>query len=302
MSSSAIRCEALTKRFGSTQALRGVDLVVEPGDLFGYLGPNGAGKTTTLRLLMGLIRPTSGRAEVLGRDAWADRAEIHRPVGYVPGDVALYDRLTGQDHIDFIGHLHGLGPSGDAPKIAERLGLDLSRPARELSRGNRQKLALVLALMTRPELLVLDEPSSGLDPMVQREFHALLAEHAAGGGTVLLSSHVLSEVQRVATRIGVLNHGHVIAVEQLGELRAKSLHHVEAQFGGPVPREAFARIPGVRAVRLEGDTLHCDAPQLALDALLKEVARHDLLDFACTEAELEETFMAYYEAGAPDAA
>ncbi len=209
MATPVVRCEAVVKRFGRTEALRGVDLVVDRGDLFGYLGPNGAGKTTTLRLLMGLTRPTSGRVEVLGLDAWGHRDELHRRVGYVPGDVSLYPRLTGQEHVDFVGHLHGLGRPPGAGRLAERLDIDLDRPARELSRGNRQKLALVLALMFRPELLVLDEPSSGLDPLVRREFHALLAEHAAGGGTVLLSSHVLSEVQRVATRIGVLREGRV---------------------------------------------------------------------------------------------
>ena len=302
MGTVVIRCAAVTKRFGRTEALRGVDLVVEQGDLFGYLGPNGAGKTTTLRLLMGLTRPTAGQVEVLGMDAWTRREQIHRRVGYVPGDVALYDRLTGRDHVDFVGHLHGLGVPASATKLAERLDLDLGRPARELSRGNRQKLALVLALMIEPELLVLDEPSSGLDPLVQREFHALLAEHVAGGGTVLLSSHVLSEVQRVASRIGVLSRGRVIAVERLDELRSRSLHHVEVQFAGHVPTAAFDAVPGLRDVRTEDGVLRCDAPQSALDALLKVVARHDVVDFSCTEAELEETFMAYYAAGGDDAA
>ncbi|WP_323096855.1 ABC transporter ATP-binding protein [Intrasporangium sp. YIM S08009] len=302
MGTVVIRCAAVTKRFGRTEALRGVDLVVEQGDLFGYLGPNGAGKTTTLRLLMGLTRSTTGVVEVLGMDAWTRREAIHRRVGYVPGDIALYDRLTGRDHVDFVGHLGGLGAPASATKLAERLDLDLTRPARELSRGNRQKLALVLALMIEPELLVLDEPSSGLDPLVQREFHALLAEHVAGGGTVLLSSHVLSEVQRVASRIGVLSRGRVIAVERLDELRARSLHHVEAQFGGHVPAMTFDAVPGLRDVRTEDGVLRCDAPQSALDALLKEVARHDVVDFSCTEAELEETFMAFYAGGGDDAA
>lgn len=297
MGDPVILCEGVTKRFGSTQALRGVDLTVQQGDLFGYLGPNGAGKTTTLRIIMGLIRPTSGRVAVFGMDAWSERTAIHRRVGYVRGDVALYDRLDGQGHVDFVGRLHGLGRPPDAAGLAERLDLDLRRPARELSRGNRQKLALVLALMTRPELLVLDEPSSGLDPMVQRSLHGLLTEHVEGGGTVLLSSHVLSEVQRVANRIGVLNRGAVVAVEQLDDLRATSLHHVAAQFGEPVEAQPFTDIPGVRMVQLEGGTLRCDAPQSALDQLLKEVSRHEVLDFECTEAELEETFMAYYEGG-----
>ena len=302
MGAAVIRCEDVTKRFGTTEALGGVDLVVEAGDVFGYLGPNGAGKTTTLRLVMGMIRPTSGRVEVFGLDAWRDRSAIHRRVGYVSGDVALYDRLTGQDHVDFVGHLQGLGRPPEAGALAERLGLDLRRPARELSRGNRQKLALVLALMTRPDLLVLDEPSSGLDPMVQREFHTLLAQHAARGGTVLLSSHVLSEVQRVATRIGVISRGRLVAVERLDDVRAKALHHVEVQFASPVAAGAFETIEGVRDVRIEGALLRCDAPQSSLDPLLKEVSRHEVVDLTCIEAELEETFMAYYTKAAADVA
>ena len=298
-----VGCEGVTKRFGDTEALRGVDLDVLEGEVFGYLGPNGAGKTTTLRLLMGLTRCSTGRVEVLGLDAWRRRDEVHRRVGYVPGDVALYPRLSGLDHVDYLGNLRGLGRPSVATKLAERLDLDLRRPIRELSRGNRQKLALVLALMGQPELLVLDEPSSGLDPLVQREFHALLAEHSARGGTVLLSSHVLSEVQRVATRIAVLSAGRVVAVEELDALRAKSLHHVEAQLEGPVRVEQFEALPGVRDVRLEDGVLRCDAPQSALDPLLKLVARHPVVDLTCTEAELEETFLAYYApAGGPDAA
>jgi ABC-2 type transport system ATP-binding protein len=298
-----IRCDGVTKRFGATEALRGVDLVVDEGEVFGYLGPNGAGKTTTLRIIMGLTRAGDGRAELFGLDAWAHRDELHRRVGYVPGDVALYPRLSGRDHIDYVGHLHGVGRPPEAAALAERLDLDLDKQARQLSRGNRQKLALLLALMTRPELLVLDEPSSGLDPLVQREFHVLLAEHVTRGGTVLLSSHVLSEVQRVATRIGVLSAGRVVAVEQLDALRAKSLHHVEAQFDGAVQAAPFASVPGVRDVRMEDGVLRCDAPQTSLDPLLKLIARHPVVDLNCTEAELEETFLAYYSTpGGPGAA
>jgi len=298
-----IRCDGVTKRFGATEALRGVDLVVDEGEVFGYLGPNGAGKTTTLRIIMGLTRAGEGRAELFGLDAWAHRDELHRRVGYVPGDVALYPRLSGRDHIDYVGHLHGVGRPPEAGALAERLDLDLDKQARQLSRGNRQKLALLLALMIRPELLVLDEPSSGLDPLVQREFHDLLAEHVTRGGTVLLSSHVLSEVQRVATRIGVLSAGRVVAVEQLDALRAKSLHHVEAQFDGVVQAAPFASVPGVRDVSMEDGVLRCDAPQTSLDPLLKLIARHPVVDLNCTEAELEETFLAYYSTpGGPGAA
>jgi ABC-2 type transport system ATP-binding protein len=161
---------------------------------------------------------------------------------------------------------------------------------------------VVLALMSAPPLLILDEPTSGLDPLVQQEFHALLREHAARGGSVLLSSHVLGEVQRVADRIGVLRSGRLIAVERLEELRGKSLHHISARFAGPVPAAAFGRLPGVRDVTVNGQAMSCTAPQTALDALLKEVARHDVADFDCAEAELEETFLTYYGRGAEDAA
>jgi ABC-2 type transport system ATP-binding protein len=292
-----VRTAGLTKTFGATTALRDVDLTILPGEVFGYLGPNGAGKTTTIRLLMGLLRPTAGRAEVLGRDAWADAVEVHRRVGHLPGEPALYDRLTGGQHITYVAHLRRADPHGDARRagdLARRLDLDLTRAARTLSKGNRQKLAIVLALMSAPQLLVLDEPTTGLDPFVQQEFYALLRDHTAGGGSVLLSSHVLAEVQRVADRIGVVRGGRLIAVERLDTLRERSLHHVHAQFGDDVSAADFAEVPDLRDVVVSDRTLTCSAPQSALDRLVKQLGRHRLVDFACTEAELEETFMAYY--------
>ncbi len=291
-----LRTKGLTKHYGVTRALEHVDLNVQRGEIFGYLGPNGAGKTTTLRLLMGMLRPTSGSAEMFGSDAWRDPVPLHRRVGYVPGEPALYDRLTGRQHISYFGHLRGHGP---APGIAlaRRLDLDLDRPARTLSKGNKQKLAVLLAFMSGPELLLLDEPTSGLDPLVQQEFFALLHEHTAGGGSVLLSSHVLAEVQRVADRIGVLRAGRLIAVERLDELRAKSLHHVNVRFLQDVSAAEFAAVPGVREVTVTGRDLRCAAPQSALDPLFKAITRHTLVDVECTEAELEETFLAYYGAG-----
>ena len=296
-----IRTVGLSKSYGRTVALRDVDLTVEPGEGLGYLGPNGAGKTTTLRLLMGLLRPTSGAAEVLGLDAWRDSVQVHRDVGYLPGEPAFYRRLTGAQHLEYVAYLHGDGGTGWGRALSARLDLDLSRPATALSKGNRQKLAVVLALMTRPRLLLLDEPTSGLDPLVQQEFQSLLHEHTDAGGSVLLSSHVLGEVQRLADRIGVVRAGRLIAVERMESLRARSLHHVTATFADRADPSEFRGVPGVRDLHVAAGTLTCSAPQTSLDALVKQVSRHTLVDFACAEAELEETFLTYYEAsGTPE--
>jgi ABC-2 type transport system ATP-binding protein len=292
----------LSKSYGRVRALTDVSLNLGAGEVFGYLGPNGAGKTTTLRLLMGMIRPTAGRATVFGLDAWRDSVKIHRRVGYLQGEAALYGRLTGRQHISYFCHLRGTGDQSGALKLADRLELDLDHQVRTLSKGNRQKVAVVLALMSAPQLLILDEPTSGLDPLVQQEFHAILREHTARGGSVLLSSHILSEVQHIADRIGVVRAGRLIAVESLEVLRGKSLHHISARFSDAVPASAVGSLPEVRDLQVEGQVLTCTAPQSALDALLKEVARHDIVDFECAEAELEETFLAYYGNGASRAA
>jgi ABC-2 type transport system ATP-binding protein len=296
-----IRTEGLGKTFGRTTALTGLDLRVEAGEVFGYLGPNGAGKTTTLRLLMGMLRPSTGRSEVLGRDSWRDAVAVHREVGYLPGEPVLYGKLNGRQHVEYFSALRRAPDDRHAVALADRLELDLGRPARALSKGNRQKLAVVLAMMSRPRVLILDEPTSGLDPIVQQEFHALVREHTAEGGCVLLSSHVLGEVERVADRIGVLRTGRLVAVERIDSLRAKSLHHVSARFGDDVTAAEFSGIPEVRALVVDGRSLTCSAPQTALDALLRRIVRHPVVDLGCAEAELEETFLTYYGTGPEDA-
>jgi ABC-2 type transport system ATP-binding protein len=301
----------LSKRFRDISALTGVTLDVRPGEVFGYLGPNGAGKTTTIRLVLGMLRPSTGTAAVGGLDCWRDPVGVHRLVGYVPGDAATYPRLTGVQHVEYFANLRREGPRGHsaadqrarAADLAERLDLDLHRRAGTLSRGNRQKLTLVLALMTPRPVLVLDEPSTGLDPLVQQEFHALLREHTQAGGTVLLSSHVLGEVQRVADRIGVLREGRLVAVEELRVLAAKSLHRVRATFLDEIRPADFERVPGVRDLRVSnGHELTCNAPQQSLDSLVKRVSEHCVDDFECAEADLEETFLAFYTGEGPRAA
>ena len=286
--------DGLTKAYGRTMALRDVNLSIDPGEVFGYLGPNGAGKTTTIRLLMGLLRPTSGTARILGHDVWRDSVEVRRRTGYVSGEPALYDRLTGRQHVAYFASLRGDTDVKRAVLLADRLDLDLDRHARALSKGNRQKLAVVLGMMSAPRVLILDEPTSGLDPFAQEEFLALLREHTGTGGTVLLSSHVLTEVQRIADRVGILREGRLAAVERLDDLRGKSMHRITARIADAAAVAEFAGMPDVRDANLADGVLTCRAPQSALDGLIKQLARHRIVDLECAEAELEETFLTYY--------
>src|SRR5579862_5626611 len=226
----AIETSGLSKTYGnSVRALVGLDLRVERGEVFGFLGPNGAGKSTTIRLLLDLIRPTSGRAALLGLDAQRSPVEAREQVGYLPGDLRLLDRLTGRAQLDSLVRLRG----GEAPlrgELCERFGAVLDRPIRELSKGNRQKLGLVQAFMHRPPLLILDEPTSGLDPLLQEEFRALVRETAADGRTVFLSSHSLDEVQHAADRVGIIRAGRLLDVDSVASLRERALRHVTVVF------------------------------------------------------------------------
>jgi len=232
---------------------------------------------------------------VFGLDAWRDSVRIHARTGYLPGDAGLYDRLTGHDVVGyFAGLRHRPADVPSATSLAERFDLDLGRRVRALSRGNRQKLAVVLAFMSSPDLAVLDEPTSGLDPIAQQEFHELVRETTDRGGTVLLSSHVLDEVQRMADRVGIIRAGRLIAVERLEELRAKALHRVVARLAGPVDVARFARMAGLRDLSLEGGVLRCGVPEASIDALVKALAGYRVVDLSITEADLEEMFLTFY--------
>jgi ABC-2 type transport system ATP-binding protein len=250
----AIRTEGLTKFYGKVRGIEGLDLTVRVGEVFGYLGPNGAGKTTTIRLLLDLIRPTAGRAEVLGLDTRAASLQVRRRLGYLPGELHLYENMSGRELVRYLGALRGRDDRDHAAELAERLELDLDRPIKSLSKGNKQKVGLVQALAHRPELLVLDEPTSGLDPLVQHEFHRMLDEARRDGRTVLLSSHDLAEVEHIADRVGIIRSGRLVAVDAIADLKAKAVHRLELHFGGPVPADAFADLPGVRDLQVEGTT------------------------------------------------
>jgi ABC-2 type transport system ATP-binding protein len=288
-----ILAERLTKSYGRRRGVIELDFAVKPGEVFGYLGPNGAGKTTTIRTLLDLIRPTSGRAKVLGFDSRRQPEEIHRRVGYLPGEFALYDNMTGEEYLQYLSALRGGVERRYVGQLAERFELDLSARIRSLSHGNRQKIGLLQAVMHRPELLVLDEPTQGLDPLMQQEFYRLISECREVGRSVFLSSHVLPEIERVCDRVGIIREGRLAAVEDIGELKAKEMRALDIHFSGPVPREVFASLPGVRDVEVEGDRMRCTVVG-HMDSVLKAAARFEIVDLVSHEPNLEEIFLAFY--------
>lgn len=290
----AILTQDLTKYYGRRRGILGLSLEVERGEVFGFLGPNGAGKTTTIRLLLDLLRPTSGRAFVLGWPLPSESLEVRRRVGYLPGELAFYEELSGLAFLRYLAALRGGVDWGHVRLLAERLELDLTRPIRTLSKGNRQKLGLLQAFMHRPELLILDEPTSGLDPLAQRTFQELVREAVREGATVFLSSHVLSEVQALCDRVGIVREGRLVAVEEVRRLQG--LRRVRMQFAEPVPEEAFSGLPGLRDVRVEGPWLTATVLG-SLDPLIKALARYEVRDLTVEEPDLEELILAYYGGG-----
>jgi ABC-2 type transport system ATP-binding protein len=284
---------SLTKWYGRVLALDRLTLEVRAGEVLGFLGPNGAGKTTTLRLLMGFLRPTAGSARVRGADVWRDRVAVHARTGYLPGDVRLWPRLTARQTAEHLARLRGLNHGQGIADLAKRLDVELDRPVRELSKGNRQKAGLLLALLGDPELLLLDEPTSGLDPLIQQEFHHLLRERVESGAAVMLSSHVLSEVEHVADRVAIIRSGRLLMTESLARLRENAQHSIEVRFASAPPPDAFAGVPGITGVHLDGPVLRCTMQGL-VDPLVKTLARYQVVDLNSREADLEETFLALY--------
>jgi ABC-2 type transport system ATP-binding protein len=292
----AVQTDRLMKTYGrgrrSTTALTGLNLTVERGEVFGFLGPNGAGKTTTIRLLLDLIRPTSGTMRVLGADP-RDNAGLRNQIGYLAGDFVVDGRQTGRELLNYLGRLRGGVPEARIAQLAELLDLDLSRRIGSLSKGNRQKLGVVQAFMHRPALLILDEPTSGLDPFLQQQFVDLVRQAKAQGQTVFMSSHVMSEVQATCDRVGIIREGELVAVEQVEGLRQRAFRKVEITFDAPVGEAEFAGLPGVTDVAVEATTLRCRLAGTA-DALVKAAAKHTVLDLLSEEPELEELFFTYY--------
>jgi ABC-2 type transport system ATP-binding protein len=281
----------LTKFYGAHLGVRELDFEVHEGEVFGFLGPNGAGKRTTIRLMLDLIRPTRGRIELFGAEPRKD-VRVRRRLGYLPGDLRLYDRLTARELLTFFARLRGLPGLGSALALADRLGLELDRPIRALSKGNRQKVGLVQAFMHEPGLLVLDEPTAGLDPLIQQTFYEIVTEAQAAGATIFLSSHVLPEVQHIADRVGLIREGSLALVATVDELRAHALTRLEVTFAEPPP-DAFAEIPGVRVIEHQGRRVRF-AFRGEADALIKVLARYHVLGIDSHEADLEDIFLALY--------
>jgi ABC-2 type transport system ATP-binding protein len=294
----AIETVGLSKTYGrETRALVDLDLEVFAGEVFGYLGPNGAGKSTTIRLLLGLIHPTAGRAAIFGRDVRSDGVASRRDVGYLPGDLRLADRLTGREQLDSLARLRGRVDSDLCNQLCDRLDVELDRPIRQLSKGNRQKIGIVQAFVHRPELVVLDEPTAGLDPLLQGEVRAILRETAADGRTVFLSSHSLDEVQHVADRVGVLRAGRLVDVDVVEGMRERSLRHVTVTFGDRFDPGSIEAIEGVRILDTEGSTVRLSAPETAMDALVKALSASTVVDLVSEPADLEEIFLELYRDG-----
>ena len=291
-----IDVQRLTKSYGSKRGITNVSFQVEEGEVFGFLGPNGSGKTTTIRTLMALIRADSGTALIAGLDCWKQSLEIKRLVGYMPGEPALDPNLTGGQILEYFAHLRGGVDQAYLKQLIERFELDTSRKFRQYSTGNKRKVVLIQAFMHRPRLLILDEPTSGLDPLNQQEFDHLVLEARDEGRTVFLSSHVLSEVEKTCTKVGIIRNGSLVRIGDVAEVKAIKRYEITITFANPVPAETFKTLDGVADV----ETLdHGHAIRLAMqgsaDAVIKAAARYSVVSLTSYEPSLEDIFLRYYE-------
>ena len=289
----AIAIENLAKAYGKVQAVRGISMSVERGEIFGFLGPNGAGKTTTIRCMLDVIRPTSGTIRVLGLDAQKEALALHQHIGYLPGDVRLPGRMTGKQLINYFARLQGREPVLLKP-LLERFDVEIKRPLKGYSKGMRQKIGIVLTFMCDPDVLILDEPTSGLDPLLQKVFNEFLLEEQARGKTIFMSSHIMSDVEKVCQRVAVIRNGQLVTVEAVEALREKAGQQVTVEFGEEVPTEKLARIPGVSTVTKTNGSYHFNVVG-SMDALIKALSQHQVIRLHAQEAPLEEVFLKFYE-------
>ena len=293
-----LRIQGLVKTFGSTRALDGLDLEVRAGEVHGFLGPNGAGKSTAIRVLLGLLRADSGEVSLLGGDPWRDAATLHRRLAYVPGDVSLWPNLSGGECLDLLGRLRGGLDPARRDALVERFGLDPTKRGRSYSKGNRQKVALVAALAADVELLLLDEPTSGLDPLMEAEFQACVREFRDAGGTVLLSSHILAEVESLCERVSIIRDGRVVEAGTLAELRHLTRTSVTAELERPAP--GLASLPGVHDLVAEGDRVQFEVDTAQTDAALGLLVQAGVRTLTAQPPTLEDLFLRHY-GDAPDA-
>lgn len=294
MSEPIIEVKGLTKFYGEHRGIIDLDFEVQQGEVFGYLGPNGAGKTTTIRTLLDLIRPTNGEARIFGKDVRLEGEEIRADIGYLPGELALFGDMTGEDTLKYLGNVKGGVDWDYVRELADRLEMDLTPVVADLSSGNKQKLGLIQAFISKPRLLILDEPTSGLDPLMQQEFFRLIEEARQNGQTVFASSHILPVVERICDRVGIIRKGKLVAVEEIDDLREGMLRSLEIQFAERPPEERFKRLPGVEEVNFEDSRLRCKVVG-KLDDLIKEAASYEVVNVISHEPNLEEIFLKYYE-------
>jgi ABC-2 type transport system ATP-binding protein len=285
--------ENLVKSYGQVPAVRGISMRIERGEIFGFLGPNGAGKTTTIRCMLDVIRPTEGAIRILGMDAQRDAQTLHQHLGYLPGDVRLPGRMTGKQVIDYFASLQGREPVL-LTQLVERFDVELKRPIKGYSKGMRQKIGVVLAFMCDPDVLILDEPTSGLDPLLQRVFNDFLLEEQARGKTIFMSSHIMSDVEKVCQRVAVIRSGEIVTLEAVEALREKAGQQVSVEFTEAVPPDELERIPGVSDLRITNGTYHFNISG-SMDRLIKALGQHDVVRMTSQEAPLEDVFLKFYE-------
>ena len=289
-----ITTQNLTKKFDQITAVENLTLQIPEGEVFGFLGPNGAGKTTIIRLLLDLIRPNSGTIRLFGLDSRADSVAIRRRIGYIPGDLGLYERLTPREVLSHFAYLRGGIPWSAITPLIDELNLEIDKPVRTLSKGNRQKVGLVAAFMGDPELLLLDEPTSGLDPLVQQQIHEQVRRTALEGRTVFLSSHILSEVGEMAERVGLIRDGQLIAVERVADLTQRSSHFIDISFASPPDPNFLSTLPGLRHASVVGNQFHAEVTG-DLNPAIALIANAQITDLSIREPGLEEMFLAFYE-------
>jgi ABC-2 type transport system ATP-binding protein len=294
MTTPAVRTVGLGKRYGGFHALRALDLEIAPGEVVGYLGPNGAGKTTTIRLLLGFARPTSGRAEIFGHDCQRQMVEAHRHIGFVPGEASMWPALTGAETLHLLGRVHGRVDTAYRDELIERFALDPSKKVRAYSKGNRQKVLLIAALMGRPALLVLDEPTSGLDPLMEQAFRNSVAEARDAGQSVFLSSHILSEVEALCDRVGILREGRLVEMGRLDQMRHLAELTVDLTFDQTPPD--LTRVPGVTRAMVDGQRVRLGV-RGPIQPLLDVLPGTGVVEFLSREPSLEELFLAHYGPG-----
>ena len=286
----AISLEKLTKNYGSTRGITEVTFDVNAGEVMGFLGPNGAGKTTAIRTLLGLIKATSGNATILGKNALVPNIELRRKIGYLPGIAATYDRYSALKYLDFLAHMRGLELESEIRSLARRLELDINEHIHDLSKGNRQKVSVIQAFMHSPEVLFLDEPTSGLDPLVQREFEKILDEARDRGAAIILSSHVLSEVEHLADRIAIINQGAIVIVDEISTLKSKARRRIDLFFDKEISKNDFSKVPNIKEIEVEDGSLHCVVTGSEHE-LLKRAVELGVSEVRTQESSLEEIFL-----------